>query len=184
MSRLSFVETPIAGAYRVQRTAHNDQRGSLERLFCADEMLEAGWHGPVAQLNRTTTFQKGTVRGLHFQKPPYAEMKLVTCLRGSIYDVVVDLRRDSPTRLAWFGVILTADEGSALLVPECCAHGLQTLANDTHVLYVHSARFRPEAEGGIHALDPRIGIPWPLPVSELSDRDSRLPRVASDFRGL
>ena len=175
MQRLSADPTPLPGVLRVQRHPVGDARGALARLFCRDILAAAGWHWPVAQVNHTVTRERGTVRGLHFQRSPAAEAKLVHCLQGAVWDVVVDLRPGSPTHLQWHAELLSADNGHALLIPPGCAHGFQTQEDDVHMLYVHSAAHAPAHEGGVHPLDPRLAIAWPLPVQHLSPRDQTHP---------
>ena len=183
-SRFTIEDATISGVKLVRRKRLGDSRGFLERLFCSDELGGAGWTKPVAQINRTLTAQVGVVRGMHFQRAPAAEMKLVTCLQGSVFDVVVDLRRGSPTFLRWFAHTLSADEDAAMLVPEGCAHGLQTLKPDSALLYLHSAPYDAAAEGAISALEPRVGIAWPLPISEMSARDAAHPGLDDSFAGI
>ena len=184
MSRLVIEPTPLAGVLRVRRQRLGDARGSFERLFCADELHAAGWTRPVAQVNRTVTAGRGTVRGLHFQRPPHAEMKLVSCTRGAVWDVAVDLRAGSPTFLAWHAERLSAEEGTALLVPEGCAHGFQALVDEVELVYCHSAVYVAEAEAGLHPQDPRLAIGWPLPVAGLSARDAAHAPIGPRFRGI
>ncbi|MFM7576864.1 MAG: dTDP-4-dehydrorhamnose 3,5-epimerase family protein, partial [Microcystaceae cyanobacterium] len=135
----------IAGLKTVTRQPIGDRRGFLARLFCAEELKEAGWHKPIAQINHTYTAQAGTVRGLHYQNPPHAEMKLVTCIQGQIWDIAVDLRANSPTFLTWQGAVLSAENHSALLIPEGCAHGFQALTDDVELIYCHSVPYNPTA---------------------------------------
>ncbi len=184
MSRFSIADTPLVGLKRVQRNRLQDERGFLSRLFCADELHAAGWYGPVAQINHTCTRQPGTVRGLHYQKPPHAEIKLVSCLRGRVWDVAVDLRVDSPTYLQWHAEELSAENGRALLIPQGYAHGFQVLEADSELLYCHSTAYAPQAEAGLHPLDARLGIAWPLPVQNLSPRDAGHPSITADFEGV
>ena len=184
MSRLLVEDTPLAGLKRVRRVPLGDSRGFLVRLFCADELRDAGWSAPVAQVNQTRTRERGSVRGLHFQHPPHAEKKLVHCLRGEVFDVAVDLRRGSPTFLRWHGERLSGDNGVALLIPEGFAHGLQTLADDVDMLYCHSAAYVASAEGGLHPREPRVGVDWPLPIGALSPRDDGHAFLAADFAGI
>jgi len=184
MKRLQASPTPLAGLVRVQRQPVGDARGSLVRLFCADELREAGWNTPVAQINLTRTARAGTVRGMHFQHPPHAEIKLVSCLRGEVWDVAVDLRRGSPTFLRWHAERLSADNHVALLIPQGFAHGFQTLVDDVEMLYCHSAPYTAHAEGGLRPLDPRLALAWPLPVGEMSARDAGHPLVTADFEGV
>jgi dTDP-4-dehydrorhamnose 3,5-epimerase len=126
----------------------------------------------------------GTVRGMHFQHPPYAEMKLVSCLRGEVFDVAVDLRKDSPTFLQWHGEILSEVNQRTFCMPEGFAHGFQTLTEDCELIYFHSATYAPEAEAGLNALDPRLAIAWPMPVVDRSVRDQQHAMLTSDFSGL
>ena len=184
MSRFAIEATPLAGVMRVRRQPIGDARGSLTRLFCADELAAAGWRGPIAQINLTLTACRGTVRGLQFPRPPHAETKLVSCLRGEVFDVAVDLRRGSPTFLRWHGVRLSAENGCALLIPEGCAHGLQALTDNVEMLYCHSTAHVPEAESGLHPLDPRLAIDWPLPPEGLSARDAGQPLLDPTFPGV
>lgn len=184
MSRFTVTHLPIEGLKRVERMALGDRRGFLARIFCATELSAVGWIKPVAQVNHTLTARKGTVRGLHFQKPPYAEMKLVSCLRGKVWDVAVDLRADSPTFRRWHAEVLSADNHQALLIPEGFAHGFQALGENTEMLYCHSTPYTPEAEAGINALDPELAIAWPLPVAARSPRDETLPGIGEIFSGL
>jgi dTDP-4-dehydrorhamnose 3,5-epimerase len=184
MKRFTLAATPLPGVTVVQRQRLGDSRGFLARVFCADELAGAGWVKPIVQVNHTSTARRGTVRGLHFQHPPHAEMKLVTCLRGAVFDVAVDLRRDSPTFLQWTGVELSADNGRALLIPEGCAHGFQSLSDDVEMLYCHSAAYTALAEGGLHPLDARLRIAWPLGVTELSQRDAAHAPIGDAFEGV
>ncbi len=177
-------DTPIPGVKEVRRRTISDARGSLARLFCADALREHGWTNAVAQVNHTTTKSRGTVRGLHFQMPPYAETKLVTCLRGEVWDVAVDVRPDSATFLRWHAVKLGAGSSCAVLLPEGVAHGYQTLSDDVELLYLHSRPHVPDSERGLNPLDPRVSIPWPEPVLAMSDRDRGFPFVGPAFIGI
>ena len=176
--------TPLAGVYVVERASHGDSRGFLARLFCAAELHAAGWAKPIAQVNHTFTAAAGTVRGVHFQRPPHAEMKLVSCVRGEVWDVAVDLRHGSPTFLKWHAERLSAANHRAMLIPQGCAHGFQTLQDNCELVYCHSAPYEPSAEGGIRPDDPALDIPWPLPVRNLSSRDSAHALLTSEFPGL
>lgn len=184
MSRFVVTDLPLAGLKRIERQNLGDSRGFLSRLFCADELTAAGWSKPVAQINQTVTVRRGTVRGLHFQAPPHAEMKLVSCLRGAICDVAVDLRTDSPTFLAWHAEELSAANRRALLIPEGFAHGFQTLTDDCELLYLHSSPHTASAEGGINPRDPAIGVTWPLAIAEMSARDEGHPMLGENFVGV
>jgi len=167
-----------------QRLPLSDNRGSFARLFCSDDFRHIGLAKPIAQINHSFTRRRGAVRGLHFQRPPHAETKIVTCLRGEVFDVAVDLRADSPTLLHWHGEILTAANGKSLFIPEGFAHGFQTLTEDCELLYLHTDAYTPQAEGGVHPREPRVGVVWPLPISELSPRDENHSLLGDDFDGV
>lgn len=184
MNRFTITNTPLSGLKVIERQCLGDSRGFLSRLFCADELATAGWLKPIAQINQTYTAKAGTIRGMHFQDSPYAEMKLVSCLRGAVFDVAVDLRADSPTFLQWYGVRLSTENRCALLIPEGFAHGFQTLTDDVELLYCHSTPYVPSAEAGLHPQDSRLGISWPMPITELSARDSQHPLVTAAFKGI
>lgn len=184
MRRLNAVALDLPGLFRIERQRLGDARGSLSRLFCAEELAEQGWGGPIAQINHTHTRAPGTVRGLHFQHPPHAEMKLVSCLRGEVWDVALDLRASSPTFLQWRAARLSAENGHALLIPAGFAHGFQALSDDIEMLYCHSVAYQPGAEGGLHPQDPALAIAWPLPVAQLSERDASHPAITPAFQGL
>lgn len=175
---------PLPGLVRVQRQPLQDTRGLFERMFCAHELAAAGWTQPIAQINHSVTYQRGSVRGLHFQCPPHAEMKLVSCLRGEVWDVAVDLRASSPTFLQWHAERLSPDNASALLIPPGFAHGFQALADDTELLYLHSCAYAPGSEAGLNPLDPRLALPWPLPVGEMSERDRSHALLTDKFEGV
>ena len=183
-ARFVLTATPIAGLTAVQRTWIEDERGFLSRLYCRDALAAIGFTDPIAQINQTLTRAKGTVRGLHFQQPPHAEDKLVSCLRGEVFDVAVDLRAGSPTFLSWHAERLSGENGLGLFIPRGFAHGFQALSDDCELLYLHTAAYAPEAEAGLNALDPRLAIDWPLPVTEMSARDRSHPFVDDDFAGI
>lgn len=184
MSRFTVTDLPLKGIKLVERQRLGDSRGFLARLFCAEELVAAGWIRPIAQINHTYTAAQGTVRGMHFQRPPHAEMKLVSCIRGEVWDVAVDVRADSPTFLHWHAERLSADNCRALLITEGFAHGFQALTDDVELLYCHSAAYAHDAEAGLNPLDERLAITWPLPVSELSARDAAHPLVETGFEGV
>ena len=184
MSRFSITDLPLAGLKLIERQRLGDSRGFLSRLFCAEELNAAGWHKPIAQINHTFTAQRGTVRGMHYQHPPHAEMKLVTCIQGEVWDVAVDLRTGSPTFLHWHAEILSADNLRALLIPEGFAHGFQTNSDEVALLYCHSAAHSPEAEAALNAQDPRLAIDWPLDITEMSNRDLSHPLIKQNYQGI
>lgn len=178
MNRFTLTHLPLPGLKLIERQRLGDSRGFLTRLFCAEELAAAGWTKPIAQINHTYTAQRGTVRGMHYQLPPHAEMKLVSCIHGEVWDVALDLRADSPTYLQWHAATLSADNHRALLIPEGFAHGFQALTNDVELIYVHSAAYNAAAEAGLNALDPKLAIKWPLSVTALSKRDQFHPILA------
>ncbi len=184
MSRFTVTDLPIAGVRLVERQRLGDSRGFLSRLFCAEELATAGWVKPIAQINHTYTARQGTVRGMHFQRPPYGEMKLVICLSGQVWDVVVDVRAGSPTFLHWHAEILSADNCRALLISEGVAHGFQALTDDVELLYLHSEPFVPAAEAGLCPNDLRLDIAWPLAITELSARDAGHRLIDAAFEGV
>lgn len=184
MSRFTISDTPIGGLKLIERKQLADARGFFSRLFCSEELAAAGWFKPIAQINHTLTQRQGAVRGMHFQHPPHAEMKLVACLRGAVWDVAVDLRVGSPTFLHWHAEELSAVNHRALLIPEGFAHGFQALSNDCELLYLHTAAYAPGAEGGINPRDPELAINWPLAIAELSPRDAQYPMPNKEFTRL
>lgn len=184
MSQFSIIDTPISNLKVIERKLVGDNRGHLARIFCADQLVDAGWKNPIAQINQTVTKNRGTVRGLHFQNPPYAEMKLISCLQGEILDVAVDLRKNSPTFLQYYSEKLSSQNHRALLIPEGFAHGFQTLTDNCELLYLHSIAYKPSAERGIRPDDPYLEIAWPLNFYEISVRDSEHPLLNDLFEGI
>jgi dTDP-4-dehydrorhamnose 3,5-epimerase len=183
MSRFAITPLSIEEVKLVMRQRLGDARGFLSRLFCAEELASIGWRGPIAQINHTYTAQRGTCRGMHFQRGPHTETKLVTCLRGVVWDVAVDLRPASQTFLKWSAAELNAQTGGALLIPAGFAHGFQTLSDDVELLYCHDQFYHPESEGGLHPQDPQLKMDWPLPVIGLSPRDQSHPLMDAGFKG-
>ncbi len=176
--------TPIAGLWEVETAPHRDERGSLTRLFCADAFATATPDLRFVQVNHSITRQHGTIRGLHFQRPPAAEWKLIRCLRGRVFDVAVDLRHGSPTFARWHAVLLSADNPLQILIPPGCAHGFQTLADDAELLYQHSAPYTAACEDGVRHDDPRLAIAWPEPATMLSPRDLGFRALDTAFEGV
>lgn len=183
-SRFNISSTALAGLKVIQRTQVEDQRGFFSRFYCAEEMRLAGWNKPIAQINHTLTRSEGAVRGLHFQYPPHAETKIVSCIKGEVFDVAVDLRRGSQTFLRWHGEILSALNCKSLLIPEGFAHGFQALGEDCELIYLHTAAYCPEAEGAINFADPRVAIQWPIAVTQLSARDKEYSFLEQEFDGI
>jgi dTDP-4-dehydrorhamnose 3,5-epimerase len=184
MNSLDILDTPLQGLKVIRRNPLGDHRGYLERMYCSEELRQFIPERGIVQINHTMTTRRGTVRGMHFQHPPFAETKIVSCLCGEVFDVAVDLRRDSPTFLHWHAEILSASNHKAMLIPEGFAHGFQTLDEGCELLYFHTAAYQPAAEGGLNSQDPKIDIHWPEAVFELSPRDAGHPLVTEDFAGV
>ena len=182
--RFEILDTPLDGLQVLNKKLVSDGRGYLERLFCEKELQALVPGKVIAQINRTLTTSRGTVRGFHFQYPPYAEIKFVNCLRGKVFDVAVDIRKSSPTFLCWHAEVLSDDNQRTLVIPAGFAHGFQTLTDDCELLYFHTVAHESNAEGGLNVEDPRLTIRWPLPVSRLSARDASQPMLVDDFTGV
>lgn len=176
--------TAIAGVSVLESVPIHDSRGSFARLYCARELHPVMGTRRIVQINQSLTRAVGAVRGLHYQHPPHAELKVVRCLRGRVFDVAVDLRRGSPTFLQWASCELSPASANALVIPEGCAHGFQALEPDSELLYLHTAYYEPGGEGGVRYDEPRIAVPWPLPPRDLSERDRSHALLTADFAGL
>jgi dTDP-4-dehydrorhamnose 3,5-epimerase len=183
-ARFDIDATALPGLNVLIRKQYCDSRGWFERMFCIDELQEVLGKRSVVQINHTLTQQKGSVRGMHFQHAPSAEMKFVSCLRGEVFDVAVDLRLGSATFLQWHAELLSADNRKTLAIPEGFAHGFQTLTDDCEMFYLHTAAYDPAAEGGLNPQDPALAITWPLPMTELSARDASHPLIVTGFTGV
>ena len=172
---MRFTPTPLDGAWLVEIEPRRDERGYFARSWCRQEMARAGLNADLQQINEAVTLRSGTVRGLHFQAAPHAEVKLVRCLRGQLFDVIVDLRPESPTCGRWFGTELAAGDGRMLYVPEGFAHGYQTLCDDTCLSYQTSHVYVPASALGVRFDDPALVEAWPLPVTMVSSQDRSWP---------
>lgn len=172
---MRFEPTALAGAYLIHLEPRVDERGLFARAFCAQEFAAQGLETSYVQSNISTNARAGTVRGLHFQRAPQAEVKLVRCVKGAIYDVIVDMRAGSPTYLRWFGAELSEANGLMMYVPKDFAHGYQALSDGASVFYMVSAFYAPQAEGGLRFDDPKLAIEWPRVVSDVSEKDARWP---------
>lgn len=168
-------KTKIEGLYLIDLVQKNDDRGYFTRVFANDELINNGIKFNIVHINRSLTKQKGTIRGMHFQKKPKEEDKIVQCFSGSIFDVVVDLRKNSETYKQWMGIVLTADDKKQVLIPKGCAHGFQTLERNTVVEYFVSERYSPENEDGIRWNDPVFNIKWPIANVIVSKKDKNWP---------
>ena len=180
---MNFLPTPIPGVFVVETSVVRDHRGKFYRAYCDQQLSEVYSGRSIRQINVSRTESPGAIRGLHLQLPPQAEMKGVRCLRGRVWDVAVDLRAQSPTFLGWYAHELSAQNNSMLVIPEGCAHGFQVLEEGSELLYLHTAAYSKDSEVGVRHDDPRLGISWPLPVCDLSDRDRNHPLLADDFSG-
>jgi dTDP-4-dehydrorhamnose 3,5-epimerase len=181
---VKITQTALPGVAVVEATRFADDRGAFARLYDGHKLALAIAGRRIEQINLSRTTTVGAVRGLHFQYPPHAEMKLVRCLRGRVWDVTVDLRAGSSTFLRWHAEELAPDNARMLVIPEGCAHGFQVLEPESELLYLHTALYVPEAEGGVSWDDPRLGITWPLPVACLSPRDRSFLPIAVNFPGI
>jgi dTDP-4-dehydrorhamnose 3,5-epimerase len=170
-----FQVTRVRGAHVIELERRSDDRGFFARAWCQKDFEAQGLAARVAQVNVSSNRQKGTLRGMHFQTVPFREAKVVSCTRGAIYDVAVDLRPESPTYLQWAAAELTSENRRMLYVPEGCAHGFQTLSNDTELLYLMSGCYSPRHARGVRYDDPAFKIQWPLPVECISDADREWP---------
>lgn len=182
-NRLIIEDLPIADLKVAYRKPVADSRGFLERIYCRDIFDAAGINESLSQINLTLTKRCGAVRGMHYQVEPYAEDKVVTCIRGKIFDVAVDLRQDSPTFLKWHAEILSPDLNKSYIIPKGFAHGFQALTDDCELLYLHTVPYHAEAEGGISPVDSLLDIKWPLPISDISDRDKSHPALTNKYKG-
>lgn len=184
MISLSTEPCAMDGLLRIKRGNFEDTRGLFSRLYCSAELAKKGYRGAPEQINYSRTPGPGSVRGMHFQHPPHAEAKIVTCLHGEIFDVAVDLRSGSKTFLQWHGENLSGRLLNSLVIPEGMAHGFQVLSEEAHLLYFHSKPYQPQAEGRVHPLDPAVKIAWPLEVRNLSQRDREASYLDANYAGL
>ena len=174
---MRFIQTPLAGVILIEQERHSDERGFFARTWCAEEFARHGLDTSIAQCSVSFNPHRGTLRGLHYQAPPSAEVKVVRCTRGAIFDVVADLRPDSPTFGQWVGYELSAENGRAVYVPRGFGHGFITLMDATEVSYQISVPFAPDAARGIRWDDPFLDVAWPLPVRVISARDAHYPNA-------
>lgn len=181
---MKFTETKLKGAYIIELVKESDERGFFAREFCKKEYEDIGLANNIVQINDSFNKHKGTLRGMHYQSVPKTEDKIVRCITGSIYDVIIDIRKYSKTFREWFGVELSADNRKMMFVPKGFAHGFLTLEENTEVLYYHTEFYSPELEGGIRYNDPKIGIKWPQPIKEISKRDEGYELISGNFEGI
>ena len=181
---MRFFQLEIPGAFRIEVERREDERGFLARTFCVNEFGGQGLVTAFRQHSASFNRHKGTLRGLHYQVDPHAEVKLVRCTAGAVFDVLVDLRRSSPTFGRWHGEVLSADNHVMLYIPAGCAHGFQALSDGAELVYCHSAAYDAAADGALNPRDPMLAIAWPLQIAELSPRDSEQPMLDAGFTGV
>ncbi len=181
---MKFTSTGLEGSYVIDIFPVEDERGWFVRTFCKNEFAEIGFTKEWVQMNHSFTREAGTIRGMHFQKPPFSEIKLIRCITGKVFDVIIDLRKNSASFLKWVGIELSAENKKMIYIPEGFAHGFQTLANDCQLIYKHSEYYKPGVEGGIKYDDSMLGISWPLAAKNVSERDCNHPLLDKNFKGL
>jgi len=181
---MKFNLTPLKDAYTIDVEKRGDDRGFFARVFCENEFAEHGLETRFVQVNNSLSARRSTLRGLHYQLAPAAEVKVVRCIRGAAWDAIVDIRPDSPTFGQWFGAELSAENRRMMYVPRGFAHAILTLTDDTELLYLVSAFYAPKEERGVRWNDPRFGIEWPLQPTEISDKDKAWPDFDRDFHGI
>lgn len=181
---MNFHYTALAGAYLIELERRGDERGFFARYFCEREFGAKGLETRFVQINNSLSTQRGTLRGLHYQLPPAAEVKVVRCVRGVLWDVIVDLRPDSPTYRKWFGAELTADNRLMMYAPRGFAHAILTLSDDAEAIYLVSTFYGAQHERGVRWNDPAIGIAWPIEPAEVSSKDAAWPDFDPQFHGI
>lgn len=179
-----FNQTPLHGAYTIDLEKRGDDRGFFARMFCEKEFAEHGLETKFVQVNNSLSTKAGVLRGMHYQLPPFAEVKVVRCVRGALWDFIVDLRPDSPTFKQWFGAELSAENRTMMYVPRGFGHGFITLTDDTEAVYLVSAFYGPEQERGVRYSDPSIGVELPIQPTEVSPKDAAWPDLDAGFHGL
>ena len=179
-----FSPTPLSGSFSIDLNPFSDERGWFARYFCKNEFKEIGHDAEWVQMNHSFTKQVGSVRGMHYQEGEYKEIKLVRCIAGKVYDVIIDIRKDSPTFLKWFGIELSAENKKMLYIPAGFAHGFQCLSDNCELLYHHSAFYTPGRETGISYNDPAVNIEWPIEITVISERDKNHPFITNNFKGI
>ena len=181
---MKFIRTSLEGAYLIGLDKYEDERGFFARIFCKSEFEEMGLSSKFIQVNNSLTRYKGTIRGMHYQLEPSAEVKIVRCIRGSLYDAIIDLRPDSSSFGEWFGSELSAENRQMMYVPKGFAHGFLTLEDNTETFYFASSSYSPDLERGIRYNDPYFGIEWPIPVTQSSQKDGECPDFDPEWHGV
>lgn len=181
---MNFIETPLVGAYLIELEFFEDERGLFTRTFCQKEFKSIGFHKQIVQINHSLTIQKGTIRGLHYQLPPACETKIVRCVQGKVFDIMVDLRQNSATFLQWYGFELAKDSQRMVFIPDGFAHGFQTLTDNSELIYLSSEFYNLQYERGLRFNDPALAIEWPFPVTVISAKDKSHPFIGDNFKGI
>lgn len=181
---MNITKTSLPGLAVVDTSSFSDNRGAFTRLFCTHELREIFGERNIVQINHSRTNAKGAIRGLHFQHPPHAEMKLIRCIRGRVWDVAVDLRAGSSTFMHWHAVELSADNVRMIVIPEGFAHGFQVMEEKSELIYLHTESYAPSSEAGLNPFDEAIAINWPIAVTDISERDKAHPLITSNFSGI
>ncbi len=181
---MKFLETSLAGAYVIELEPFRDERGFFARTFCQNEFAKIGFDKQIVQINHSLTRQKATIRGLHYQCSPASEIKIIRCVQGAVFDVMVDIRLSSPTFRHWHGVELSKDNMRMVFMPGGFAHGFQTLTDNAELIYHHSAFYEPQYERGLKYDDPAFAIRWPLPAGIVSSRDRNFSFIGNSFQGI
>lgn len=181
---MKFRELELKGAFEIELAPMKDERGFFVRSFCKKTLSAIGFDKEIVQINHSHSSKKGTFRGFHFQHPPYCETKIIRCIRGEVYDIIIDIRAGSPTFLQSATVHLSFDKFNAIYIPEGFAHGFQTLTNNCELLYLHTAEYSAQAEDALHYADPAVAITLPLEIAEISARDQQHDFLTPDFKGI
>jgi dTDP-4-dehydrorhamnose 3,5-epimerase len=184
MERFTYEKTAIEGVYIITPKKIIDSRGYYERYFCVEEFKEVGFTEPVKQINHSMSIQKGIVRGFHYQLPPHCEMKLVRCIKGKIFDVALDVRKDSPTFLQHVSVELSEENSKYLLLPEGVAHGFQTMTENSEIIYIVNKMYAPSVDKVVNPLDPMINVSWPVEVDMERSKEVKQTFLTKDFTGV
>lgn len=179
-----FDSTEFDGLYIYRRNVFKDARGSLDRLYCKNLFREITPNQEILQINHTITKEKGTVKGLHYQLPPFSETKIISCIKGKIWDVAIDLRIQSKTYLKFFSILLSEEDIQTVVIPKGFAHGYQSLEENTEIIYLHTSEYKPEYERGLNPFDKTLSIEWPIEVTICSERDRNHPDITSNFKGI
>ena len=179
---MKFFKTKLEGLFIIEPEIYEDNRGNFYRVFCQNELKQIGYNKSIVQINQSFNKKKGTIRGMHFQYPPMAEIKIVRCTAGSIFDVAIDLRANSPTYLQWYSETLSAENKKMICIPEGFAHGFQTLEDNIEIIYLHTEFYSSELESAVRYNDPKFNISWPLELTVISERDKNHPLINGDFK--